>query len=382
MRRSRRAFTLIELLVVITIIGVLVALILPAVQAAREASRRASCSNNLKQIGLALMNYESTFGSLPLGGVQRLVGKSSEWAGTDNRDGKGYANCLTWRALILTHMDQGNLYNNINLSLPLDAGGPDKGVGAITVWMTSISAFLCPSDSGHQGGFRPSNSADPVNGQHAYSLPPLDPATGTNSAVTPVSSYDGSFGDNYSVTTLSGLSPWETPCGVDPPAGQVRIGYPGFWGTTYGCDHSLGRGHGGQLRGIFDVRTGQFTRMQDIRDGASNTIMVGEAISAWRADSNFWEANSGTAGTAIPMNLKTGGTEGITPANATTSWGTADYGNRFSNAAVGFKSLHPGGANFLFADGSIHFLKDTISLPTYAAIGSKAGGEVIDTGSY
>ena len=105
------------------------------------------------------------------------------------------------------------------------------------------------------------------------------------------------------MTTLNASSPWETPCGVELPVGQTRIGWPGFWGTTYGCDVSLGRDQGGKLRGIFDYRTGQVTRISEITDGTSYTILVGESLAAQRADNNFWVTNGGVAGTAVPLNL-------------------------------------------------------------------------------
>ncbi len=374
---SVHGFTLIELLVVIMIIGVLIALLLPAVQAARESSRRAQCTNNLKQIGLALHGYESSYGSFPLGGVTRLIGKTPENNGWSNQDGLGYANGLCWRALILPQLEQTSIYNSINLDIPVDSGGPDKGAG-FTTWRVSVGTFLCPSDSGHEDGFRPSNTADAAHGQHSHAAPPVDPATGQGATETPVSSYDGSFGDNYSMATLNSSSPWETPCGVDPPPGQPRIGWPGYWGTTYGCDIRLGRDQGGKLRGIFDSRTGQTTRIQGITDGASGTILVGEALAAHRADSNLWSANGAIAGTAIPMNLPTeraGCTDGKT-------WGSLDVGCRFSSAAAGFKSEHPGGANFLFCDGAVRFLRAGISPPVYAALGSKAGGEAVGADSY
>ena len=381
MHHSRRGFTLIELLVVVLIIALLIALLLPAVQASREASRRAACLNNLSQIGLALAGYESTQGCFPLGGVMRLIGTSSEMNGRNNSDGLGYANCLSWRALILPQLEQAAIYNGINLNRPIDSGNSDVGVSSITLWKTTVAVFLCPSDSGYDEGFRPSGTLDPVNGQHGECDPPLDPETGTNAAYTPISSYDGSFGDNYSMTTLSPSSPWETPCGEELPPGQPRLGWPGFWGTTYGCDVSLGRNNGGTLRGIFDYRTGQITRLADIRDGTGNTIMVGEALAAQRADNNLWQSNGAVAGTAIPMNLLTErGACSDQPGGP--AFGSLDVGCRFSYAAAGFKSEHPGGANFLFCDGSARFLKASIAPATYAALGSKAGGEVIDAGSY
>jgi prepilin-type N-terminal cleavage/methylation domain-containing protein/prepilin-type processing-associated H-X9-DG protein len=376
-RQARRGFTLIELLVVVLIIGVLIALLLPALSAARESSRRAQCTNNLKQIGIALSSYESSHGSFPPGGVNRLIRNAPETNGWGNQDGLGYANGLAWRALILPQLDQSPIYNAINFSVPLDAGAPDKGAG-FTVWMTSVAVFLCPSDSGQEDGFRPSNTADAANGQTAQSAPPLDPATGASAEVAPVQSYDGSFGDNYSMTTLSPSSPWETPCGVEPPAGQPRIGWPGFWGTTYGCNMSAGRDDGGKLRGIFDYRTGQTTRMRQITDGTSATILVGEGLSAQRADNTLWDASSATAGTAIPMNWLT---ERAVCSDGRT-WNTLDIGCRFSHAFAGFKSEHPGGVNFLFCDGSVRFLKESIARPTYAALGSKAGAETISADSY
>ncbi len=189
----------------------------------------------------------------------------------------------------------------------------------------------------------------------------------------PVTSYVGSFGDNYSMTTLVPSSPWETPCGVNLPPGQPRIGWPGFWGTTYGCNESAGRDGGGKLRGIFDYRTGQITRLGEITDGTSATILVGEALSAQRADVTLWEAHSAGAGTAIPINLLTE----RAPCSDGRTWTSLDVGCRFSNAYAGFKSEHPGGANFLFCDGSVRFLKESIARTTYAALGSKAGSEII-----
>jgi prepilin-type N-terminal cleavage/methylation domain-containing protein/prepilin-type processing-associated H-X9-DG protein len=373
----RRGFTLIELLVVVLIIGILIMLLLPAVSASREASRRAQCTNNLKQIGIALFSYASANVTLPPGGVNRLVKGAQEIEGWSNRDGLGYASGLAWRALILPQLDQSPLYNAFNFSVPIDADAPDKGAG-FTIWKTSLAVFLCPSDSGQEDGFRPSNTADPLYGQYPYSLPPVDPATGISSDVAPVTSYHGSFGDNYSMTTFVASSPWETPCGVVLPPGQTRMGWAGFWGTTYGCTETAGRDQGGTLRGIFDYRTGQITGISSITDGTSMTIMVGEGLSAQRGDNTLWDAHCATAGTAIPMNLLTD----RAPCADGVMWHSLDVGCRFSFAFSGFKSEHPGGANFLFCDGSVRFLKDSIARSTYAAVGSKAGGEVISADSY
>ncbi len=132
-----RAFTLIELLVVIAIIGVLVALLLPAVQSARESARRSQCINNLKQIGLALHNYHGTFGIWPIG-----YQDTSEYAPEEPILGPGWG----WGSLILPQLEQTPLYNNINFSLNLDA------VDQKTIRMTTLAVFLCPSSTG-QGPF-------------------------------------------------------------------------------------------------------------------------------------------------------------------------------------------------------------------------------------
>ena len=129
-RAHHGGFTLIELLVVISIIGLLIALLLPAVQAAREAARRAQCVNNLKQIGLALQNYHGSVGAFPPGYVSNF-----DPGGTDTGPGWG------WAAMILPQLEQANLSNAVNFNLPIEV--PANG----TVRLVGIQAFLCPSDT-------------------------------------------------------------------------------------------------------------------------------------------------------------------------------------------------------------------------------------------
>jgi len=366
--RSRSGFTLIELLVVIAIIAVLIALLLPAVQAAREAARRSQCVNNLKQLGLALANYTDTYGSYPPGGITDAVGHSPWAAG---------ANGLTWRALILPQIEGNTAYNAVNLVVNVNDGNASAAT-MFTVYSLTFNSFLCPSDGNNGAGKLPNGqvtSAGDPKGQFCNQV--INPATGTVTTWCPVSNYAGSFGDNYCGGPLCppGL-PWETPIPpANPPVGQPRIGWNGYWGTNL---------PNGSLRGFFDYRgTQPPPTIASVTDGTSNSIIVGEVLPVRAADSNFWFQNGGLAGTTVPLGWNSN-TVDPASANCNQNWqaSSAPNGCRFSAAAKGFVSLHPGGANFAFADGSVHFLKATINMATYCALGSKNGGEVISADQY
>jgi len=365
---DRDGFTLIELLVVIAIIAVLIALLFPAVQSAREAARRIQCTNNLKQIGLGLHNYNDAFGAFPLGGIEDPNGK---WTGQATR--------ISWRALMLPFLEQNPLYAAVNFTRSMD---PALGGGGtmFTAWMTVSSVWLCPSDGTNGGGLLPWLTASNPTGQGAgLSSPPINPVTGQPATVIPVTNYAGSFGDNYSGGPLcGGCLPWETFPGTNLAVGTPRIGWNGYWGTVYDQNFNWG---GGSLRGFFDYQTLQTVTIASVTDGTSNSIMAGEVIPIQSADSNFWNENGGIAGTTIPINFNSNTFPAADPACAF-GWQNGVLGCRFGAAAKGFKSMHPGGANFLFADGSVKFLKASLSIPTYAALGSRNGGEVISSDAY
>jgi prepilin-type N-terminal cleavage/methylation domain-containing protein/prepilin-type processing-associated H-X9-DG protein len=377
---SRFGFTLIELLVVIAIIAVLIALLLPAVQAAREAARRAQCTNNLKQVGLAMHNYHDQFGSYPPGGIT-ATGLSSPTEFANPWDAR--ANELGFRAMILPQMEGNPVYNAVNMMLNPTAVNNGQ---LFTAWNTVFTSWLCPSDPKNGNGRVPNGYAGVGDAVGNWGPCPNNPATGTVSPTMPVSNYAGSFGDNYCGGVLAnpGL-PWETPYNASPAPGFPRIGWNGYWGTSFGLPGGFTKG-AGTMRGYFDYRgTQPPPSVSSITDGTSNTLMVGEVLPSNAADSNFWMFNGSYAGTTVPLGFNSNTVVPTSSNNCSSSiWQSpsAPVGCRFGSSAKGFISAHPGGANFAFGDGSVRFLKNSISLQTYCALGSRAGSEVVSSDAY
>jgi prepilin-type N-terminal cleavage/methylation domain-containing protein/prepilin-type processing-associated H-X9-DG protein len=377
---GRRGFTLIELLVVIAIISTLIALLLPAVQSAREAARRAQCINNLKQIALAMANYLDQTGSYPPGGITN----TNPTNGTKDDPWSPTANSLNWRAMVLPQMEGTNAYNAVNFSINTSSGG-EASAAFFTAYTLTFSTFLCPSDGTNGDGKLPNGQSGTGNMKGQYCNQVIDPSTGQPTTWVPVSNYQGSFGDNYCGGPLCNNLPWETDWKtVTLPPGVPRIGYLGYWGTNFGLPDGFTFG-GGVMRGFFDYRgTSKPATIASVTDGTSNTIIVGEIIPSRAADANFWFQNGGIHGMTVPLNWNSNTTPVGTNNCDTGHWQApaAPTGCRFSAAAKGFVSLHPGGASFAFADGSVHFLKQSIAMPTYCALGSRAGGEVISADAY
>ncbi len=354
---ARRGFTLIELLVVIAIIAVLIALLLPAVQSAREAARRAQCTNNLKQLGLAIHNYIDRVNLFPPA-VTSQPASSGGWAWDAG---------LSWRAMILPELEQNTVYNSFNMMLRQDT--PGVTYAWATAWYTVMTVFLCPSDGNNGNGIVPYGPT----GTFSFNTN-IPPNPSGNATGVPCTNYYMSFGDNYAILPLSGPNPWETAPVTVPMPGLIRRGWNGFWGTTGVITSVGGAIEIGSMRGFSDYRTRQVATVQSVTDGMSNTILLGEGL-PWQDANSEMYGNTGVAsGTTVPINYFTG--------LPYAGFGSTNWNTRASYATRGFKSQHPGGANFCFADGSVHFLKASISPISYNALGSRNGSEVVGSDSY
>ncbi len=312
MRRSRpTAFTLIELLVVIAIIGILIALLLPAVQKIREAAARMSCSNNLKQLALACMNFESATGTLPYD-CSPEGGNSSTW-------GMGGTN-WSWIAHALPYIEQAPLYNSI---AALGGGNSIDNVTLQTAYnngylSTNMKSLLCPSDSSSLNASLMTNRAD-------------------LSGTIGLTNYQGVSGAN-----------WEW--------GGFNV--PGT-GTTNGDQNGLSDGDGLFFRGDGNKKK----RIVDIRDGTSNTFMVGEDIPQYNQWCSWPYSNNAVGTCGIPPNYQMPPQMGAAPGNWPTTYS--------------FRSFHTGGLQFAYADGSVHFIQQGIDIPTYRAMATINGSEVL-----
>lgn len=288
MRMRRDGFTLVELLVVIAIIGILVGLLLPAVQAAREAARRMSCSNNLKQIGLALHNYHDTNNKFPAGQYYcrrdiTCTGARSTWL-------QGWS----WTASILPYIEQGNVGKALNYGLNLY--DPIN----LPIIRTPVPIFHCPSDATRK-----------------ELIPPSGVATDTRLIAT--SNYCGN-GGSFSNSFNSDI------------------------------DTSVNPRNANWLNGV--LRRDSSHGFRDITDGTSNTILVGEVTHynfTWDPSMyGMWDPPSGTA--CCTLSMVRHGNQRLNPPPTATQLIKRE----------GFHSLHTGGAQFTYCDGSVHFVSQSV----------------------
>jgi prepilin-type N-terminal cleavage/methylation domain-containing protein/prepilin-type processing-associated H-X9-DG protein len=377
----RRGFTLVELLVVISIIAVLIGLLLPAVQAAREAARRASCLNNLKQIGLALQNYHSSVDRFPQG--------HSEAADLPGYSDKIYAGTTEWgaQAEMLQYIEGGSVYNAINFAF---CGGLNYGAQCNgTAWRTLIPVFLCPSDANAGSGGAPAFATNNTPATNSYRG---SVGTTSLSGVTNISGYGGCQPDPFRLT------------GAGPGCQPFSTGLFAYWlsfgiadcrdGTsqTIAFSESLVGDIGSvatpmhRNNSVTGVTAAAAGDALDASALAPPTLQAALAACnlAFQSNTNLTNLNGvrwgwGAVGislfqTIVPPNSKNypwnscrSSCPGCTPDNAS-----------YSNA----QSYHPGGVNILFVDGSVRFIRDSIQPYVWMSLGTRAGGEVVTSSSY
>ena len=323
----RAGFTLIELLVVIAIIAILIALLLPAVQAAREAARRMQCSNNLKQIGVSLHAYHSALGSFPPG-----------YVATSTPGEIKHGSALV---MLLPYLEQQALYEMIDFSQAWSAEvsmGPDG-----YLYETVLPQLLCPSDSDHNG-----------KSPSWYKNPP-----------------------SQSIKDRA-LTCYVPSIGAQAMERMPNCGYPG---NVFGTGPTV-RARTMNLGDISGVFGGMYVlcRVRDITDGTANTIAFGEIrpMCSFMHLIGFWREFGAFATTTTPINWDTCPDQGCWVAsNADPPSGCGCHHHRSWQVASGFKSSHPGGAHFLMADGSVHFIDENIDYMNYQRLGDRRDGETI-----
>jgi prepilin-type N-terminal cleavage/methylation domain-containing protein/prepilin-type processing-associated H-X9-DG protein len=348
--KSRRGFTLIELLVVIAIIAVLIALLLPAVQAAREAARRAQCINNLKQIGLGLHNYHSSNNSFPMG--------VSAENGSPQSSESIFWNGWSAQSLLLAYMEQTAVYNAINFSIdPVTSAFSNKNTTAL---YTKISAFLCPSDS---------NAGQSLGGQIFINSYYTSFGTSVNNTPT-ISTGLFCYNNAYSIAAVTDGTSNTIAFGEGLTSNNTASKYPGN-----GVD---GAGTGFPTNTDVNQSAAIQTQLMANLTACSTPWNTGTSITANRGAYWGWGAEAMTAFTTI-----------VPPNSTQYAWGHCRYGcggcplqASDHSDIVNANSRHSGGANFTMGDGSVRFVKSSISMPTYWAIGTKGTGETVSSDSY
>ena len=348
----RRGFTLIELLVVIAIIAVLIALLLPAVQAAREAARRSQCVNNLKQIGLASQNYHDVYLCLPP--ALASCGEAKElWKDYGPCDGYG----VSPQVGLLQFLEQGNLFNNYNVP-----GGTSTDAGRMnsTVFLTKVQSFLCPSDAPEE---------DPV-----------------------FLNYFGNHGGPYFLGGPTGTIVYDK-AGVNFPSNIIGLKdvLDGTSNTAMWSEALSGAVNGNQVlanggsreKRVFFVPASGAGNLTGTVQTVLDLIAGCKAISGTTTALNSMERGRKNWQLSYRYYVSPSLYNHVMPPNGRNCQGypISSY-NVDIFGAGGANSNHPGGVNVGMTDGSVRFIKDSINLPTWWALGTRGNGEVISADSY
>jgi prepilin-type N-terminal cleavage/methylation domain-containing protein/prepilin-type processing-associated H-X9-DG protein len=332
----RKGFTLIELLVVIAIIGVLIALLLPAVQAAREAARRAQCTNNMKQLGIALHNYHDREGTFPIG-----VQFHGQWDTTCIWGPRGHSAMTS----LLSSMEGNTIANAINFDFP--AGNPTLPTGQnggrvnSTALLTRVNSFICPSEISEQRPFQvPTQSNNPY-GWTSYAA----------------------VGGTWDVTR------WWYGC-------PTEIEPNGMFGKNF--SYGLNRNTDGSSQTVYFGETARFRGEGDqVFNTWTRALWFGAAGGATRVQGYAYTVPRPNANRLLPETAST-----LNPTGWVDGWIFDPAANARELGQFGFRSQHPGGVNFLFGDGSVRFIKNTIALQVYWALGTKDGNETVSASDY
>jgi prepilin-type processing-associated H-X9-DG protein len=381
---------LIELLVVIAIIGVLIALLVPAVQSARESSRRTQCLNNLKQLSLAALSYNTQHNVLPA--------QTTENTSATTGPNGGVQWWTSWSASLLPHIEQQPLYNALNFNAAMLEMAPPLLGANTTAALVSIKTFLCPSESlerptgfsfasgspGFAGQFAPSNYAGNYGGP-----PMIRACSGT---IVP------NLGKNNIVFNQIAQS------GGKPPgsAGPVRIQSvsDGMSTTALMSEHLLAAdpvqspgpnppspGNVGGRRGLFPVAVAVVLDQASTANAESflsackglpattHASFAGSFGAQWLLSTDFATANNAYMHFMPPNSLSCAGTPDASTFISNATWGGI-------GAAITATSNHSGGVHVAFGDGSARFIKDSIDVKTWWALGTRAGREIISGDSY
>jgi prepilin-type N-terminal cleavage/methylation domain-containing protein len=347
-RRQNSAFTLVELLVVIAIIGILVALLLPAIQAAREAARRGGCANNLKNLGLAALNHHDTQKHFPVSQGYANIPWNNEAPQSTNQP------CVGWILNTLPQLEEQSLYDQFKTAGAFEGNyqsgrcrvpGPNlglasnkNGVAAPDLMKTQLSVLQCPSDA----------SVRLLSTQQWE----------FNNCNVSLTSYKGVMDDSF-VNELGGGT-WKNDDPKEFQSGNYTEPVPGGWTTQRDCSRDT------RCRGIFFRQSFQRpVKISTVTDGTSKTFMIGEDVPEYNWHSAAFYSNGDWGSCNTPLN----------------------YGFSYPDPAIfahdvwadaqGFRSRHPGGVQFCEADGSVRFVTDSVDNVLYRTSCTRNGNELV-----